>query len=286
MQPQIARFRQGLAESGYIEGHSVIIEYRWGRGLNDELPRMAAELLSRPVNVLVAGSDPAALAAKAATLTVPIVFAVSLDPVKRGLVASFNRPGGNATGLNFLTTGLEAKRLGLLHDLVPHASTIGMLVSADSSPGALAQLRDLQEAARIIGAQAYMLRASNDGEIDSAFDTIAQQRIDALVVTANPFYDTRRGKILELAERHTVPAIYQFREYTVAGGLMSYGIDLPAAYYQIGVYAARILKGTKPADLPVMQATKFELVINAVTARALGIEVPPTLLAIADEVIE
>jgi putative ABC transport system substrate-binding protein len=286
MAPQLAGFRRGLAESGYIEGHSVKIEYRWGRGRFDDLPAMAAQLVGQGVAVLVAGSDPAALAAKAATSTVPIVFAVGFDPVKLGLVLSFNRPGANATGLSILTTSLEAKRLGLLHELLPHVSLVGVLQSAGEGPFLASQRQDLQEAARAIGARTHVLQAGTDGEIDAAFDTFARQRVEALVVTASPFFDTHRSRIVALAERHAIPTIYQFHEYAAAGGLMSYGIDLPHVYYQVGAYTGRILKGEKPAELPVVQPTKFELVINLKTAKAFGLTVPDTLLALADEVIE
>jgi putative ABC transport system substrate-binding protein len=284
MVPQIAGFRRGLAESGYVESQSVKVEYRWGRGQSDDqLPAMAAQLVSLGVNVLVGGSDAAAVAAKATTSIVPIVFSVGGDPVKLGLVVSFNRPGGNATGLSILTVSLEAKRLGLLHELVPHASLVGVL---QQSIVLGSQPQDLQEAARAIGARTHVLQAGTDGEIDAAFDTFARQRIEALVVTASTFFDTRRSRILALAERHAIPAIYQFHEYAAAGGLMSYGIDLPHVYYQVGAYTGRILKGEKPAELPVVQPTKFELVINLKTAKALGLTVPDKLLALADEVIE
>jgi len=273
MMPQITGFRRGLAESGYVEGESVRIEYRWGRGQSDQLPAMAAQLVGVGVDALVAGSDAPALAAKAATTTVPIVFAVGIDPVKLGLVMNLNRPGGNATGLSIPTAGLDAKRLRLLHELVPHAAIVGVLLNAAGGPYITAQQQDV-------------LRAGTDGEIDAAFDTFAQQRIGALVVTASTFFDTRRSRILALAERHAIPAIYQFREYAAAGGLMSYGIDLPRVYHQVGAYTGRILKGEKPADLPVVQPTKFELVINLKTAKALGLAIPEPFLRRADEVIE
>jgi putative ABC transport system substrate-binding protein len=282
--PQVAAFRRGLSESGYIEGQSVTVEYRWGRGQYDQLPAMAAELARRPVALLVAGSEPAALAAKAATSTIPIVFSVGTDPVKLGLVASYNRPGSNATGMNMLTTMLEAKRLGLLHELLPRA-VIGVLFNP-GYPTAQNQLQDIQEAAQAVGLQISVLSAGTDGEINTAFEVASQQRIGALTVTANPFFDTRREKLVALAAKHAVPVMYQFREFATAGGLMSYGIDLPDNYRHVGVYAGRILRGTKPADLPVMQTTKFEFVINLKTARALGLTIPPGILAIADEVIE
>jgi len=282
----LAAFRRGLNEGGFVEGQNVMVEYRWAIGQYDRLPAQAAELVQKPVAVLVSvGGEPAALAAKAATSTIPIVFTIGDDPVKLGLVASYNRPGGNLTGINIFTTTLEAKRLGLLHELVPQAGTIGVLLNANF-PAAERQLRDVQEAARAIGLQIHALRANIDREIEVAFATVASQRIAALAVAASPFFTTRRDKVVALAARHAVPTMYTAREYAVDGGLMSYGIDVPDVYRQIGVYAARILKGEKPADLPVMQPTKFELVINLKTAKALGLQIPDKLLALADEVIE
>jgi putative ABC transport system substrate-binding protein len=282
---QVAALRRGLAEIGYIEGQSVTIEYRFALGQYDRLPMMAEELARRPVAVLVAGSDPAALAAKAATTTIPIAFAVGADPVKLGLVASYNRPGGNATGMNILTSTLEAKRLGLLRELVPQAATIGILLNPNY-PQAESHLRDMQEAARAVGLQIHVLRASTDREIEAAFESVAQHTILALAVSADPFFDTRRDKIVASAARYAVPTMYQFREHAVAGGLMSYGIDLPDVYRQVGGYAGRILKGAKPADLPVLQPTKFEFVINRRTAKALGVTFSDNLLSLADEVID
>ena len=282
----LAAFRRGLNEGGFVEGQNVMVEYRWAIGQYDRLPAQAAELVQKPVAVLVsAGGEPAALAAKAATSTIPIVFTIGDDPVKLGLVASYNRPGGNLTGINIFTTTLEAKRLGLLHELVPQAAAIGVLLNANF-PAAERQLRDVQGAARAIGLQIHALRANIDREIEVAFETVASQRIAALAVAASPFFTTRRDKVVALAARHAVPTMYTAREYAVDGGLMSYGIDVPDVYRQIGLYAARILKGAKPADLPVLQPTKFELVINLKTARALGLQIPDRLLAIADEVIE
>jgi putative tryptophan/tyrosine transport system substrate-binding protein len=282
---QVAALRRGLAEIGYIEGQSVTIEYRFALGQYDRLPMMGEELARRPVAVLVAGSDPAALAAKAATTTIPIAFAVGADPVKLGLVASYNRPGGNATGMNILTSTLEAKRLGLLRELVPQAATIGILLNPNY-PQAESHLRDMQEAARAVGLQIHVLRASTDREIEAAFESVAQHTILALAVSADPFFDTRRDKIVASAARYAVPTMYQFREHAVAGGLMSYGIDLPDVYRQVGGYAGRILKGAKPADLPVLQPTKFEFVINRRTAKALGVTFSDNLLSLADEVID
>jgi putative ABC transport system substrate-binding protein len=281
----VAAFRRGLSETGYVEGQNVTVEYRWGLGQYDRLPALAAELARRPVTVLASsGGDPAMLAAKAATSTIPIVF-VGADPVQMGLAASYSRPGGNATGISALSDMLGPKRLGLLHELVPQAATIGMLVNPAYDSGAQ-QTKDLQEAARVIGLQIQVSQASTDSEIDTAFESMAQGRIAALIIGADPFYDTRRDKLVGMAARYSFPAMYQFREYAAAGGLISYGIDLSDAYRQLGVYTGCILKGEKPGDLPVLQPTKFELVINLKTAKALGLTVPPTLLAIADEVIE
>jgi putative ABC transport system substrate-binding protein len=282
---ELAAFRRGLADSGYVEGQTVAVEYKWARGQYGRLPAMAAELVARPVAVLVAtGGDPAALAAKTATSNIPIVFSMG-DAVKRGLVASLSRPGGNATGMSIFAYDLEAKRLGLLHELVPRAATLGVLLNPNFPP-VQEQLDQVQEVARATSLQIHVLRASIDREIDTAFDSIAQLHIAALSVMTDPFFDTRRDKIIALAARYAVPTMYQFREYAMAGGLISYGIDLPDVYRQVGAYTGHILKGAKPADLPVQQPTKFELVINLKTAKALGLEIPPTLLARADEVID
>ncbi len=282
----VAAFRRGLGEGGFVEGKNLMIEYRWARGQYDRLPALATELVRRPLAVLVStGGEPAALAAKAVTSTIPIVFSIGGDPIKLGLVSSYNRPGGNASGINILTNTLEAKRLGLLHELVPQAATIGFLVNSNNPP-AENQLRDAEVAAHILGLRLDVLRASTDREIDAAFKIIVQRRILALAQAADPFFDTRREKLVTLAARHAVPTMYHFREYAAAGGLVSYGIDLPDAYRQVGVYAARILKGAKPADLPVMQPTKFELIINLKTAKALGIKFPQSVLSQADEVIQ
>jgi putative tryptophan/tyrosine transport system substrate-binding protein len=282
----LAGFRRGLAESGYVEGQNVAVEFRWALGQYDRLPELAADLVRRQVAVLIAGGgEPSALAAEAATSTIPIVFAIGSDPVKAGLVASYNRPGGNITGINILTDTLEAKRLGLLRELVPQAATIGYL-SNPRYASAENQVRDVQEAARALGLKIHVLSASTDSEIDSAFESVTQQRILALAVGADPFFDTRRDKLVALAAHRALPAMYQFREYAEAGGLVSYGIDLSELYRQLGYYAGRILKGAKPAELPVLQPSKFEFVINLKTAKVLGIKFSDNLLSIADEVIE
>jgi putative ABC transport system substrate-binding protein len=282
----VAAFHRGLAENGYVEGQNVAVEYRWALGHYDRLPTLATELVRLPVAVLAAtGGDPAALAARTATATIPVVATFSADPVARGLVASLSRPGGNVTGVNNLTSALEAKRFGLLRELVPQAATIGVLLNP-TWPLAASQLKDMQEAAHSIGVEIHILRASSDREIDTAFESASQQSIPALVVAGDAFLNTRRDRVAALATRHALPAMYSFRDYAVAGGLMSYGIDLPDVYRQVGIQAGRILKGAKPADLPVVQPTKFELVINLKAAKALGLNFPPGLLAIADEVIE
>jgi len=281
----VAAFQSGLADNGYIAGQTVHIEYRWALGQYDRLPTMAADLVRRPVAVLATvGGEPAAMAAKTVTSTIPIVFAMD-DPVKQGLVESFNRPGGNATGMAVLSPDLEAKRLGLLHELVPQASTIGVLLNPNFPP-AQHQLEEVQIAAQATNLQILALRASTDREIDEAFDTLIKQRIAALSVASDPFFDTRRDKLIGLAARYAVPTIYQFREYPAAGGLISYGIDIANVYRQIGIYVGRILKGAKPADLPVMQPTKFELVLNLKTAKTLHLAIPSGVFSIADEVIE
>jgi putative tryptophan/tyrosine transport system substrate-binding protein len=279
-------FRQGLGYGGFVERQNVTIEYRWAFGRYDRLPALATELARLPVGLIVStGGEPSALAAKSTTSTIPIVFATGSDPVKAGLVASYNRPGGNATGINFLTADMEAKRLGLLHEMLPQAKAIAFLYNPKFVV-AQDQLRDVQEAARALSLQIDVFRASTESEINTAFRTIAERRIAALTIAGDPFFDTRRGQLLALAAYNGLPVIYQFREYAATGGLMSYGIDAVDAYHQVGIYAARILKGAKTTDLPVLQPTKFELVINLNTAKALGLDIPPTLLARADEVIE
>jgi putative tryptophan/tyrosine transport system substrate-binding protein len=283
---RVVAFRQGLSDIGYFEGQNVIVDYRWGLGQYDRLPGLAAELVRQPVAVLVStGGEPAALAAKAATSTIPIVFAIGSDPVKLGMVASYNRPSANITGVTILTSTLEPKRLGLLRELVPGAAVVGVLLNP-SFPVFDTQLNDVQEAAQAISLELRILRADTDREIETAFETISEQHIGALAVAAAPFFDTRRDKLVSLAAHHAVPTIYQFREFAMAGGLMSYGVSIPDIYRRVGVYTGRILKGEKPADLPVQQPTKFELVLNLKTAKALGFTVPDRLLALADEVIE
>jgi putative ABC transport system substrate-binding protein len=282
----VAAFREGLREAGYIEDHNIAIEYRWAESHNERLPELAADLVRRQVAVIVAtGGGASALAAKASTSTIPTVFSSATDPVKLGLVASLNRPGGNATGVHVMTNALEAKRLGLLHELVPSATTIAVLVNP-STPGADSQLTEAETAAHAIARKIHVLRADNEPELDKLFASLAKDRAEALLVAADPFFNTHRQQIVALAARYAIPAIYEFREFAAAGGLMSYGISLADAYRHIGVYTGKILQGTKPADLPVMQPIKFELVINIKAANALGITVPPMLLARADEVIE
>jgi putative ABC transport system substrate-binding protein len=284
--PRLAAFDRALKEFGFVDGRNVAIEYRFVQGQYDRLPEMADELIRRQVAVIVAaGGEPSALAAKSATSTTPIVFVMGSDPVKAGLVTSYNRPGGNLTGINILTDTLEAKRLGLLRELVPRAVAVGLLWNPRFA-SAESQLRDVQEAARVINMTIRVLPASTDREIELAFETVAQERIRALAVAADPFLTMSGDKIVALAARAAVPAMYEFRGQVAAGGLMSYGIDIVDVYRQAGVYVGRILKGEKPADLPVLQPTKFELVINLKTAKALGLNVPDRLLALADEVIE
>ena len=281
--PFAAAFHKGLKEAGYAEGVNAAIEYRWAEGEVGRLPALATELVRKQVAVIVAtGGVSSALAAKAATTTIPIVFLVGEDPVKVGLVASLGRPGGNATGVNFLVAELGSKQLGLLHEFVPAAVRVGLLVNP---PTELA-ITDVTAAASAIGIQIDVVRASNSREIQAAFGTLVRNRADALVVGPGSFFASRRLQLATLATRHAIPAVYNVREYAEAGGLMSYGTSQTEAYRQVGIHTGKILKGAKPADLPVMQSTKFELVINLPTAQALGIEVPPTLLARADEVIE
>jgi len=278
-------FRQGLSEAGYVEGQSLAIEYRWAEGHYDRLPALVADLVGRKVDLIMAGSPPSALAAKSATSTIPIVFRGGADPVADGLVASLARPGGNLTGVSMLNDGLTSKRLRLLSELVPQAEVIALLVNPNSV-NAERVIRDVQEAARTTRLQLHVLKASSESEIDAAFASLVQLHAGALVVAADPFLSGQREQLVALAARHAVPAIYAWREFAASGGLISYGASLTAAYRLLGTYAARVLKGAKPADLPVQQPTAFELVINLKTANALGIDVPATLLAQADEVIE
>jgi putative tryptophan/tyrosine transport system substrate-binding protein len=281
----LAAFRQGLSETGYIEDHNVKIEYRWAESHYDRLPGIAADLVRRQVTVIAATGTPAAVAAKAATATIPIVFDTAGDPIKLGLVASLNRPGHNLTGVTLLNSELVSKRLGLLHDLLPTATIIGLLVNP-TDPRADTQTRDMQEAAHLLGLQIHILNASTELEIDAAFAGLLQLRADALIVGTGELFFSRPEHLAALAARQRVPVIYQLREFPVAGGLISYGASLADAYRLDGIYTGRVLKGEKPADLPVVQPTKFELVINLKTANALGLTIPPGVLAIADEVIE
>ena len=279
-------FRQGLKDTGYVEGENVAIEYRWADNQIDRLPALAADLVGRMVAVIAAIGESATFAAKGATTTIPTVFAVSDDPVRLGLVASLGRPGGNLTGINFFTAELTAKRLTLLHELVPTAVRVAALVNPANAAIAEPTLRDLEAAARAMGLQIRVLNASTIREINAAFASFVHERPDALFVTGDPFLVSRRMQLTHLASRHAVPAAYSVRDYAEAGGLMTYGTNVTEAWRQVGVYAGRILKGAKPADLPVVQPTKFELVINTQAASLLGLEVPPTLLSLADEVIE
>jgi putative ABC transport system substrate-binding protein len=284
---RLRAFRQGLKETGYVEGENVAIEYRWAEGQADRLPALAAELVRRPVALIVAtvGTAPA-LAAKAATTTIPIVFAVGDDPVRLGLVASLSRPDGKLTGINFYNNELTAKRLELVRELVPRAARVAVLVNPANAASAETALRDVEPAARAMGLQIQVLNASTRREIDTAFATFVHERPDVLLVVGDPFFNSRRVQLVQLATLHKVPTTYSQRQYPEIGGLMSYGTSVTDAFRQVGVYAGRILKGAKPADLPVVQATKFELVVNAQTAGMLGLTVPDKLLVAADEVIE
>ena len=282
----LAGFRDGLRRGGIVEGQNVVIQYRWADGAYNRLPEMAVELTRAPVALLVAtGGEPVALAAQAATKSIPIIFVVGGNPVTLGLVASYPRPGGNLTGISIVTSELAAKRLGLMHDLVPDTAIIGLLLNPQF-PTSEAQLKDTRAAAATLRVEIGVFRAGTAAEIDAAFATIVKQRIAALIVAADPFFDTRRGQLVALAAHHAIPTMYQSREYTAAGGLMSYGIDLVDVYRQVGIYASRILNGSSPAELPIMEQSKFELVINRNSAHALRLDVPAVLLAQADEIIE
>jgi putative ABC transport system substrate-binding protein len=282
----LASFHQGLKETGFVEGQNVVVEYRWAQGQYDRLPELAADLVRRKVAVIAAaGSEPSPQIAKAATQTIPIVFTASGDPVKEGLVASLNRPGGNATGITVFGPAAVTKRLQLLHELVPQAATIAFLMNPNNPIGDI-EMSAAREAATSLGPQMLVLIASSESELDTAFAAIAQQRVAALLVASDVFFVGRRDQIVSQAARLEIPAIYFIREFAQAGGLMTYGNSIPDVYRQVGIYVGRILKGEKPADLPVMQATKFEFVINLKTAKTLGLTVPNTLLVIADEVIE
>jgi putative tryptophan/tyrosine transport system substrate-binding protein len=284
---RVRAFRKGLSETGYFEGQNVTVEYHWLEGQFDRLPALMADLVRRRVAVIATpAATPAALAAKAATATIPIVFGVGEDPVKLGLVASLARPGGNATGVNYFNQEVTAKRLGLLHELVPEAVRVAALVNPANATVAQTTLRDVQEAARVIGLQIYVINATTIAEIDTAFSTVARERADALFAAGDAFFTGRRVQFATLAAGYRLPAAYTQREFVEVGGLMSYGTYLADRYRQVGGYTGNVLKGAKPADLPVMQPTKFELAINLKTARALGLTIPETLLATADQVIE
>ena len=282
----VAAFRQGLAESGYVEGRNVMIEFRWAEAQFERLPAFAEDLARRPVSVIVAvGGYQVPGTARAVSGKVPIVFGIGEDPVKEGLVPNLNRPGGNMTGATFSTALLGAKRLGLLRGLVPNADVIGLLINQNSTQGQ-GQSQDVQEAARQVHQKLVVLNGGSDAELDSAFASLAGQHVRALIVGADPFFDPRRDRLIALTAQYAMPAIYQFRDFAQAGGLLSYGASIADLYRQVGVYAGRVLNGDKPADLPVMLPSKFELVINLKTAKALGLEIPPSLLALADEAIE
>jgi putative ABC transport system substrate-binding protein len=285
LRQQVTAFSEGLKELAYVEGQNVAIEYRYAEGQPDRFPALAADLVRRQVAVFAVGGAGGARVAKQATTTIPIVFSVGEDPVAAGLVDSLNQPAGNITGVYQFTSGLEAKRLGLLHEMVPKATTIAVLINSNYS-GAEGQLRDVQEAASRLGVQLLIVRANAESEFNTAFSTLVQQGVGALLVCASPFFNSRRQQLVVLAARHSMPAIYEWRDFAEAGGLMSYGTSLADAYRQAGVYVGRILKGAKPADLPVVQVIRFEFAINLNTAKAIGLEVPASLLARADEVIE
>jgi putative ABC transport system substrate-binding protein len=282
----VEAYRRGLKDGGFVEGQNVRIEFRWAHGDYTRLPELAVDLVNRRVNVIAAvGGDPSPRAAKRATSTIPIVFGMGGDPVADGFVESFNRPGGNLTGVTLLTNLMEPKRLGLLRELAPGVPLFGALVNPSFAPAAR-QLQQIEEAARAIGQRFVIAKAANDQELDAGFEMLVRERTGALLVAADPFFDTRRDRIVAFAAEARLPAIYQFREYAVVGGLLSYGVSLTHIYRQFGDYTATILKGAKPADLPVLQPTKFEMVINLKTAKALGIGISANMLSLADEVIE
>jgi len=282
----VAAFRQGLGETGYVEGENLTIEYRWSEGLYDRLPAFAADLVGRKVDVIVADADPAAYAAKSATSTIPIVFVFGADPVRQGLVASLAQPGGNLTGVSFLTAELIAKRFELLSELVPQVKVIAVLFGPTITNSMRTMPADVQEAARVKGVQLLIVKASSESEIDAAFAALVQQQAGALLVSPNPFLFSRREQIAALASHLSIPTISSGREFATAGGLISYGTPLAPVARQVGIYVGRVLKGAKPADLPVVQPTTFELVINLRTAKVLGLTIPPSILSLADEVIE
>jgi putative ABC transport system substrate-binding protein len=281
-----AAFIEGLSQTGYNDGRNVAIEYRWAEGHNERLPALAADLVRRQVRVIATVNTPSVLAAKAATQTIPIIFGVGVDPVETGLVASLNRPGGNLTGVTQLSAELAAKRLELLHELVPTATSIALVVNPTNSLFTDTETRQVRNAARVLDVQLVVLNAASQDDIDGTFATLAQQRISAVLVSADAFFVTQRDQFVALAARYAIPAIYQRREFAVAGGLISYGPRLSEAYRLVGAYAGRILNGDKPSDLPVQQSARIETILNLKTARALGLDVAPTLLARADEVIE
>jgi putative tryptophan/tyrosine transport system substrate-binding protein len=282
----VAGFRQGLSQSGYVEGRNVSIEYRWAENKNNRLPALVSDLIGRQVNVIIGATSPGAVAAKAATATIPIVFLTASDPVAAGFAASLNRPGGNLTGVTFLAVEIGRKHFELLREVVPTASTIAFLVNPTNRTIAEPLTRDAQAAARNLGLKLHVLHASSERDIDDAFATLAQLRADALIIGSDLFFTTRSKQLAALTARHAVPAIYHYRGFATAGGLMSYGGSVPEAFRLAGVYTGRILKGEKPADLPVQQATKVELILNLKTAKALGLTVPMSLLGRADEIIE
>jgi putative ABC transport system substrate-binding protein len=283
--PLVAAVRQGLSETGYVEGQNLAIEFRAAEGHYDRVPALVADLVGRKVDVILAANDPAALAAKSATSTIPIVFASAGDPVQLGLVASFNRPGGNVTGVSGMLAELMPKRLELLSELVPQARVIALLVNPNNAISD-AIVRDVGKAARAMAREVQILKAGNESEIDAAFATLSQSHVGALLVDADPYYYSRREQLVTLTALHSVPAIYQWREFPASGGLISYGASVVGVFHQTGIYVGQILNGARPADLPVQQPTTFELVINLKTAKSLGLTIPPSILARADEVIE